>query len=107
MVDSIDMFAAKDADSFSVDRWMKQMQAMEADPKNIDPEVLSAWLYDCTNLFKAMGSAISMAFSGKPRPCNDCADVTGKAAVIHDNKKHMAEVLGCPEASQTIQASIL
>ena len=52
-------------DEFCPDRWVRMMRNLAANPNQMNTIEYSAMLYETTNLFKKMGSAMSMAFSGK------------------------------------------
>lgn len=54
----------EDLQVFSADRWIKLAQKLADSPNNLEVEPFVAFLYETTNLFKKMGSAMSMAFSG-------------------------------------------
>jgi len=64
--DDIDIFEAKGAAKFSSARWVKQCSKLAENPDKTDIKVLHAFLYEITNLFRSMGSAMGMAFSGSP-----------------------------------------
>jgi Glycolipid transfer protein (GLTP) len=51
-------------------------------PEQLDTLDYSAMLYETTNLFKKMGSAMSMAFS----------DISSKAEIIKENKAFLREM---------------
>lgn len=57
--------ATEDFNEFSADRWIRQVTKLAESPDSIDVDTWVAFLYETTNLFKKMGSAMSMAFSGK------------------------------------------
>ena len=71
----------EDLTRFNPERYISQLQAIGKDPENIDIDTWVAMLYESTNMFKMMGSAMSAAFS----------DITSKAAAINDNKQHFAK----------------
>lgn len=71
----------EDLQKFSADRYIGQLQHLGKDPENLDIDVWVSMLYESVNMFKMMGSAMSTAFS----------DITSKAVVINDNKKHFTE----------------
>ena len=45
-------------------RWIRLLKALSANPRELEIDTYVAMLYETTNLFKKMGSALSMAFSG-------------------------------------------
>ena len=49
-------------------RWIRQLKALSANTRELDIDTYVAMLYETTNLFKKMGSALSMAFSGNSFP---------------------------------------
>lgn len=49
---------------FNADRWVKQMKTLGENPDKLDMDTWVEMLYETTNLFKKMGSAMSQAFSG-------------------------------------------
>ncbi len=55
-------------DVFNLDRWISQMTQISQNVDNIDTDIWVDYLYETTNLFKTMGSAMSIAFSGKWMP---------------------------------------
>ena len=57
----------EDLKVFSATRWLNQTEILGAAPEELDVDTWVAFLYETTNLFKKMGSAMSMAFSGKFR----------------------------------------
>ncbi len=54
-------------EDFSIDRFIQQANTLSEDPANLDVDVWIDFLHECLNLFKKMGSAMSMAFSGKTK----------------------------------------
>ena len=62
-------------------RWIRQLKALSASPRELDIETYVAMLYETTNLFKKMGSALSMAFSGNTFPLS-LLDITTKAEIL-------------------------
>ena len=54
----------EDMAEFSMQRWLHQVEVLKENPENLDVDTWVAFLYETTNLFKKMGSAMSMAFSG-------------------------------------------
>ena len=50
---------------FSADRWVLYMQNIAKDPEAVDIPNFVLMLYETTYLFKKMGSAMYLAFSGK------------------------------------------
>ena len=50
---------------FCPTRWIIQLKTLAGCSSELDIDVYVAMLYETTNLFKKMGSALSMAFSGK------------------------------------------
>lgn len=84
-------------DVFSLKRWREQLITLSGSPDKLDIDTWVDFLYECCNLFKVMGSAMSMAFSGKnPNSIYSCnlSDVTSKAAVIKDNKEFHTKEAG-------------
>lgn len=61
--------AAESKDVFSLKRWKEQLAILSSDPEKIDVDTWVDFLYECCNLFKVMGSAMSVAFSGKHTKC--------------------------------------
>ena len=49
---------------FSIDRWVEQTSQISQDPNQINVDVWCDFLWETINLFKKMGSAMAMAFSG-------------------------------------------
>jgi len=64
-------------DVFSMKRWIGQMKRINTSIENVDTDSWVAFLYETTNMFRTMGSAMSIAFS----------DITSKAASIKSNKE--------------------
>lgn len=60
--------AAGDLEEFNADRWTGQLRDLAKDPAKLEIDLYVAMLKETTNLFKKMGSAMSLAFSGKPSP---------------------------------------
>eukprot|EP00347_Sterkiella_histriomuscorum_P023651 403333863 len=67
----------EDMKNFSAERWLGYTKTIASSPEAIDVDTWVAFLYETTNLFKKMGSAMSMAFS----------DITSKAEFIAQNKE--------------------
>jgi hypothetical protein len=57
--------ATESRDVFSLRRWKEQLATLSASPDKLDIDTWVDYLYECCNLFKVMGSAMSIAFSGK------------------------------------------
>ena len=57
--------AEEDLEEFNADRWVRQLSDLAKDPTQLDTVEFIAMLRETTNLFKKMGSAMSVAFSGK------------------------------------------
>lgn len=55
----------EDMQNFSAERWLSYSKKLGESPNALDIDTWVAFLYETTNLFKKMGSAMSMAFSGK------------------------------------------
>ena len=49
---------------FCPHRWLRLLSKVASNPQEVDIDAYTAHLYETTNLFKKMGSALSMAFSG-------------------------------------------
>jgi len=54
-----------DHSEFCPNRWIRQLKTLAGSTQGIDVDTYVEMLYETTNLFKKMGSALSMAFSGK------------------------------------------
>ena len=49
---------------FCPHRWLRLLTVISTNAEQVDIDAYTAHLYETTNLFKKMGSALSMAFSG-------------------------------------------
>ena len=79
--------AEKDLEEFNADRWVRQLSDLAKDPIQLDTVEFIAMLRETTNLFKKMGSAMSVAFSGKIFCLFTFRlDITKKAANIRKNQ---------------------
>ncbi|CDW83219.1 glycolipid transfer protein domain-containing protein 1-like [Stylonychia lemnae] len=74
----------EDLQNFSAERWILQTKNIAQTVDAIDVDSWVAFLYETTNLFKKMGSAMSMAFS----------DITTKAEVIQNNRDALRKERG-------------
>lgn len=101
MVESKLQTDEENLNEFNADRWVRQVQFLSQNPDKLDIDTWVGMLYETTNLFKKMGSAMSMAFSGTlifihfnnwEFICD--IDVTSKAAIIADNKKFYEKEFG-------------
>ena len=54
-----------DHTEFCPNRWIRQLKSLAGSSQGIDIDTYVSMLNETTNLFKKMGSALSMAFSGK------------------------------------------
>lgn len=52
----------EDQETFCPNRWVRLLKELSENPEKLDIEDYVAHLYESTNLFKSMGSAMSMAF---------------------------------------------
>jgi hypothetical protein len=95
------MELTENRDVFSVRRWKDQLTILSSNPDKLDIDTWIEFLYECCNLFKVMGSAMSMAFSGMIKILDLIVilDITTKAAVIRDNKEFYAKEQGMTGAS--------
>lgn len=50
---------------FSKTRWLHQMSYLAARPERLDVDAWTTFMHETTLLFKCMGNAMSVAFSGK------------------------------------------
>ena len=57
--------ASEDMKDFSAERWLGFAKKIAESKDAIDVDAWVSFLFESTNLFKKMGSAMSMAFSGK------------------------------------------
>ena len=55
---------AEDLNEFNPDRWVRQLEALAQKPNELDVDAFIEVLHETLNLFKKMGSALSLAFSG-------------------------------------------
>ena len=55
---------AEDLNEFNPDRWVRQLEALAQKPNELDVDAFIEVLRETLNLFKKMGSALSLAFSG-------------------------------------------
>ena len=53
-----------DKDHFSTERYCASVQIMADNPEEIDIQAWSDFVYETVNLFRGMGKAMGMAFSG-------------------------------------------
>lgn len=65
MVEQTVAIEGTNPDEFCPIRWVRMISDLAKDPAHLKTVDYSAMLYETTNLFKKMGSAMSMAFSGK------------------------------------------
>ena len=75
------MESHKSLAEFSMSRFHEHIIALAQNPTNYDIDTWVEFLHECLNLFKKLGSAMSMAFS----------DIQTKADVIRNNKNHFNE----------------
>ena len=54
----------EDLTEFNPDRWVRQLTSLASKPDQLEVETFVGMLHETTNLFKKMGSALSIAFSG-------------------------------------------
>ena len=64
MVEANRQDKVEDLTVFCPERWVSQTVVLCTEPHRLDVDTWVAFLYETTNLFKKMGSAMSMAFSG-------------------------------------------
>ncbi len=55
----------EDLTEFNPDRWVRVLSKLASAPTELDVDAFIGVLHETLNLFKKMGSALSMAFSGK------------------------------------------
>jgi hypothetical protein len=84
MVESTSQHIEKDKLKFDVHRWIAQMDRIGEDLNRIKVADWVDFYYECTNLFRELGSAMSTAFS----------DVTKKAKSIEDNYSFLQKQYG-------------
>ena len=74
---------------FSATRWVRQTTTLASSPDELDADIWVSFLFETTNLFKKMGSAMSIAFS----------DITSKAEIIRKNKEAYLKETGKDKAT--------
>jgi hypothetical protein len=89
MVETIVRNTDKTKLKFDVHRWIAQMNRIGEDLNRVKVEDWVDFLYECTNLFRELGSAMSIAFS----------DVTEKAKTIADNYTFIQKQYGLQDPS--------
>lgn len=52
-------------EEFCINRWMTRLKSLGESPESLDIDIWVQMLFETTNIFKKLGSAMAIAFSGK------------------------------------------